>query len=554
MTSPSPPQADERAAPLEKPPAIPSPHESSPAAPHRDDADPRTMRALAVVAGTGGAILAAIGFTGSYNTLRHLAESKGFGQFSYAFPIGIDAGILVLLAMDLYLTRKRASLPLLRWMAHGLTAATVAFNAAAPEGPLAADPLAASMHGIIPILFIVAVEAARHYIGRMADLVAGVHTGNPPLSRWLLAPVPTWLIWRRLKMWSLSSYQIVVTRQKEITIYRQMLKKRYGRLRWRFKAPADELLPIKMARFGLSVDEALEIPAREAEAARRRAEEAELREREGEAARVLREAEAELRRVETESRIEAAKIAAQAEKAAAEGRLKAAQAEAENAAQNEVRKSEERLRVQQAEAEAEVQRLRDQTEANRNRAQRQQAEEQVQWEARQRQLLQETEAVESAEAAEARARKTRAEQQTMEAERATAKADREAADERLRVAEIAQQAAEAERNTAEAESARAAADRRRAEDEREAAEARRQAAEAERAAAEAEAEARLTLTERDARRVARMIVKAGNPKAVTLPMIQDELGVSQTTAHERKARALEYLAQQQEDKGSEQAA
>lgn len=513
-----------------------------------DDAAPRTMKALAIVAGTGGAMLAAIGFTGSYNTLRHLAEAKGFGTFSYAFPIGIDCGILVLLAMDLYLTRKRASLPLLRWMAHGLTAATVVFNAAAPGK---ADPLSAAMHGIIPVLFIAAVEAARHYIGRMARLLAGQQEyGSPPLIRWLLAPIPTWRIWRRMRLWSLPSYEDVVARQKDVTIYRQMLKKRFGRLKWRFKTPADELLPIKMARFGLSVDEALEIPAREAESSRRRAEEAELREREAEQARELRQAEAELRKVETESRIETAKLAAKAERAAAEGRLKAAEAEAETAAQNEVRKAEERLRVQAAESAAEIQRLQNETEAARLRAQREQEEEQVKWQAQQRRLHQEVEAAESAEAAEARAREARAEQEIQEAEEKAAKADRRAAEELKRAAEVAYEAAETERKAQEAESERAAAERRTAEDLKAAAEARQQAAEADRAAAEAEAEARLSLADRDARKVARMIEKLGSD-AVTLTVIGEELGVSQTTAHDRKKRALEYLEQKE---GGQQAA
>ncbi|MET8411111.1 DUF2637 domain-containing protein [Streptomyces sp. NPDC005195] len=550
----SPPQVDERVD-VDKLPLrsglpghgdAPVPGVASAASVDESESDPRTMKALAIVAGTGGAILAGIGFTGSYNTLRQLAEAKGFGQFSYAFPIGIDAGILVLLAMDLYLTRKRASLPVLRWLAHGLTAATVAFNAAAPEGPLSADPLAASMHGVIPVLFIAAVEAARHYIGRMAKLIAGQDLGSPPLSRWLLAPLPTWLIFRRMKLWSLP-YDGVVTRLKGITIYRQLLKKRYGR-GWRRKTPADELLPIKMARFGLTVDEALEIPAREAESARGREEAAELREREADAARALRAAEAELRQVETDSRIETAKIAAKVERVAAEGRLKAAEAEAENAADLEIRRSEERLRVQRAQSDAEIQRLDSQTEAERRRAEREGQEEQVKWAARQRQLQQETEALESAETAEARARQARADQEANEATLAAAKAGREAAEESKRVAEITREAVEAEQQAVEAEAARAAAERRAAEDLQAAAEARRRTAEDDQAAAEAEAEARLTLPERDARKVARMIVAAGgDPKAVTLKQIEEELGVSQTTAHERKARALEYLQEPQED-------
>ncbi|RIH58187.1 DUF2637 domain-containing protein [Streptomyces sp. SHP22-7] len=87
--------------------------------------------AIAIV---GGTILAAIGFTGSYNTLRDLAFDRGFGDFSYVFPVGIDAGIVVLYALDLYLIRRHTPWPIVRMVAHLLTVATVVFNAAAAEG------------------------------------------------------------------------------------------------------------------------------------------------------------------------------------------------------------------------------------------------------------------------------------------------------------------------------------------------------------------------------------------------------------------------------------
>lgn len=55
----------------------------------------------------GACLISGIGFAGSYNAVRELASEKGFGAFSYAFPIGVDAGIVVLLALDLVLTWLR---------------------------------------------------------------------------------------------------------------------------------------------------------------------------------------------------------------------------------------------------------------------------------------------------------------------------------------------------------------------------------------------------------------------------------------------------------------
>ncbi|MYZ36651.1 DUF2637 domain-containing protein, partial [Streptomyces sp. SID4917] len=87
--------------------------------------------ALAVIAVVGAVIIAAIGFVGSYAAVRDLAERKGFGTFAVLFPIGIDAGICVLLALDLLLTWIRIPFPLLRQSAWILTTATIAFNGAA---------------------------------------------------------------------------------------------------------------------------------------------------------------------------------------------------------------------------------------------------------------------------------------------------------------------------------------------------------------------------------------------------------------------------------------
>ncbi|MEU3461006.1 DUF2637 domain-containing protein, partial [Streptomyces sp. NPDC006733] len=88
----------------------------------------RTHRILVGVVVAGAVVIAAIGFAGSYAAVRELAQHKGFGWFANVFPIGVDAGIVVLLALDLLLTWMRIPFPLLRQTAWLLTAATIAFN------------------------------------------------------------------------------------------------------------------------------------------------------------------------------------------------------------------------------------------------------------------------------------------------------------------------------------------------------------------------------------------------------------------------------------------
>ncbi|MBV2354978.1 DUF2637 domain-containing protein [Streptomyces sp. J2-1] len=207
-------------------------------------------RILIGVVVAGAMVIAGIGFAGSYAAVRALALTKGFGNFSYVFPVGIDAGICVLLALDLLLTWIRIPFPLLRQTAWLLTAATIAFNGAAAWP----DPLGVGMHAVIPVLFVVAVEAARHAIGRIADITADKHMEGVRLTRWLLSPLPTFLLWRRMKLWELRSYDQVIKLEQERLVYQARLRSRFGRA-WRRKAPVESLMPLRLARYGVPLAE-----------------------------------------------------------------------------------------------------------------------------------------------------------------------------------------------------------------------------------------------------------------------------------------------------------
>ncbi|MDX2843663.1 DUF2637 domain-containing protein [Streptomyces ipomoeae] len=210
---------------------------------------PKLTRVHGVLIGVvsfGAVVIAGIGFAGSYAAVRKLAAQKGFGDFAYWFPIGIDAGIVVLLALDLLLTWIRIPFPLLRQTAWLLTAATIAFNAASAWP----DPLGTGMHAVIPVLFVVAVEAARHAVGRIADITADKHMEGVRITRWLLSPLPTFKLWRRMKLWEVRSYERAVQLEQDRLIYQARLHARFGRA-WRRKAPVEALMPLRLARYGV---------------------------------------------------------------------------------------------------------------------------------------------------------------------------------------------------------------------------------------------------------------------------------------------------------------
>ncbi len=209
----------------------------------------RTQRVLIAVVVIGAVVIAGIGFAGSYSAVRQLAIRKGFGDFATILPIGIDAGIAVLLALDLLLTWLRIPFPMLRQAAWLLTAATIAFNAAAAWP----DPVGVGMHGVIPILFVVTVEAARHAVGRLAAITADRHMEGVRLWRWILAPLPTFRLWRRMKLWEIRKYDEVIQAEQQRLVYQARLRGRFGR-GWRWRAPVDELLPLRIARYGVPLE------------------------------------------------------------------------------------------------------------------------------------------------------------------------------------------------------------------------------------------------------------------------------------------------------------
>ncbi|SCK05938.1 Protein of unknown function [Streptomyces sp. WMMB 322] len=255
--TPVPPEPTPRSeSPAEEPTADESPasDEDSQDDRPRQTAGPSKVRWLLItVVVLGALVIAAIGFTGSYSAVRDLAARKGFGAFAPYFPIGIDAGIVVLLALDLLLTWLRIAFPLLRQTAWLLTAATVAFNAAAAWP----DALGVGMHAVIPVLFIVAVEAARHAVGRVADITADKHMEGVRLARWLLAFPSTFGLWRRMKLWELRSYETAVAIEQDWAVYREQLRARYGR-NWRRTAPEQMRLPLRLARYGVPLAEAID--------------------------------------------------------------------------------------------------------------------------------------------------------------------------------------------------------------------------------------------------------------------------------------------------------
>ncbi|MFF5938986.1 DUF2637 domain-containing protein [Streptomyces sp. NPDC012508] len=518
---------------------VPSPRENAPARAATTQAAPRAwsakaMRWLIIASGLCAAVVAAIGFVGSYDALRGLAEEKSFGAYSFVFPVGIDAGIIAMYGLDLVLVWRRMPKPLLRLIAHILTLATIVFNANAGTRPVREDPLGAAMHGVLPLLFVAVVEAARHLIIRTNKLSLGTESDQVPLHRWILSPWRTWSLYRRMKLWGITSYARMVAMEQQRTVYRAWLQHQHGRA-WKKKAGASALLPFTMAPYGLSVEEALALPQeqKEAEDARRAAELQRIADaEEREAQRILdaeeREADAKVRRMAISAKVTTAGHQIAAETTAAEATARAAEAtataDAETAAHAAKLAAEAARRQAERSAQAVERAAEREEEAEKTAAE---AEAIARAEAANRRAAEDREATAAAAAEAARneaaALRSRAEAERLEADRA----------------ESALRTSEAERHTALLAQA--------------AAQAREEAARHELAAQEAEDAARLSPRERAERRVARMILAAHaalpadqrpvqpDMYIVSLEEVGEALGVARTAAGERRQAAYDLI-------------
>ncbi|MDX2692212.1 DUF2637 domain-containing protein [Streptomyces ipomoeae] len=209
--------------------------------------------ALVAVAATA---LAVIGFTGSYRSVRDLALGWGWGWFSYVFPVGIDVGIIGLMAADLFLCAIRTPAPILRWFAWTLTVATVVFNAASgwPSDGSAGwmDYVEAGAHATMPGLVVVITEALRRAIARRARIADGHQFEPLGLARWILAPFSTFAIWRRMRLWDVYTRKDALDLERDRLTLRDELREKYGK-DWKRKARPRELRVMRDASRGLPI-------------------------------------------------------------------------------------------------------------------------------------------------------------------------------------------------------------------------------------------------------------------------------------------------------------
>lgn len=197
------------------------------------------LGAVAVLAaGVGG-----LGLASSFAAVSEAAARWGFAS-PWMLPVGIDVAIPVFTAAFLLLIRTDMPLGWVRFVPWALTGVTCWLNVAAGHS------LSAKLaHGTMPLLWVVLSEVAAHVYAARIGAVTGRRMEKIRRSRWLLAPLSTFALWRRMTLWEITSYSDALGRERERQLARAELRERHGR-RWRSKTPRPERVLLKLG--GLS--------------------------------------------------------------------------------------------------------------------------------------------------------------------------------------------------------------------------------------------------------------------------------------------------------------
>ena len=177
------------------------------------------------------AVLGLIGFANSFRAVADAARAS-FGPLAVTVPIGVDLGIAVFSALDIVLARLDLRPRWVRLVPWTLTAATVYLNITGQH-----TGFARVAHAVFPALWVIAVEVAAHVVRVRAGLAAGTAMDRIRPSRWLLAPVPTARLMRRMVLWEIRSYPDALRRERDRLLALTDLQDTYGRHAWRWRAP-----------------------------------------------------------------------------------------------------------------------------------------------------------------------------------------------------------------------------------------------------------------------------------------------------------------------------
>ncbi len=163
------------------------------------------------------AAVAGIGFSVSFQTVAKLAREHGLPGWPPLYPVGIDVGILALVAeARMLITMKPARSDLApRALAWVLAGFTVWANV---HGAPASDWLGRGLHAVMPCLWVVFLELTRRRLmaSQRADMI--------PLGRWVAAPLQTPVLWQRMRRDDVREYPLALEMEQARLYARDLVR------------------------------------------------------------------------------------------------------------------------------------------------------------------------------------------------------------------------------------------------------------------------------------------------------------------------------------------
>ncbi|MFH8284711.1 DUF2637 domain-containing protein [Streptomyces antibioticus] len=207
----------------------------------------RPEMGLAGVGALAAAGVGALGLISSFDAVSAAAARWGFGE-PWMLPVGIDTAIPVFTVANLLLIRMDMALAWVRFVPWVLTLVTCGLNVAAGDGLWAKVA-----HGTMPLLWVVFSEIGAHVYAVRIGAATGRRMEKIRFSRWLLAPLSTFALWRRMTLWEVTSYTLALGCERERQLARADLRERYGPL-WRWKTPRRARVMLRMGELAPAAD------------------------------------------------------------------------------------------------------------------------------------------------------------------------------------------------------------------------------------------------------------------------------------------------------------
>ncbi len=214
----------------------------------------RPEMGLAGIGALAAAGVGALGLISSFDAVSAAAASWGFSA-PWMLPVGIDVSIPVFTVANLLLIRMDMALAWVRFVPWALTLITCGLNIAAGHS------LSAKVaHGTMPLLWVVFSEIGAHVYAVRIGAATGRRMEKIRFSRWLLAPVSTFALWRRMTLWEVTSYTMALACERDRLLARADLHERFG-WNWRRKTPRRERVMLRMGELAPATEETTPAPA-----------------------------------------------------------------------------------------------------------------------------------------------------------------------------------------------------------------------------------------------------------------------------------------------------